>query len=207
MKISVIVAYHDEKNYIRDCLGSLAEQSFHDFEVIMVCDGCDKPDVSEWNGLPIHFARTEGAGGVAAARNVGLDTAAGEYIFFMDADDYLAPDTLERLVEREVPGGVVYGRLQSTWYSRKVYFDNGEELDRQNGVEHKVYDGDMDNAYEYLLMRAKSLQGITILGMLISRKVIQEHSIRFALFFRPALFDAGALSCGKNVVLRRWLIY
>lgn len=179
MKISVIVAYHDEKNYIRDCLGSLAEQSFHDFEVVMVCDGCDKPDVSDWNGLQIQFARTEGAGGVAAARNVGLDKAAGEYIFFMDADDYLAPDTLERLVESEVSGGVVYGRLQSTWYSRKVYFDNGEELDRQNGMEHKRYDGDMENAYEYLPMRAKSLQGITILGMLFPRKVIQEHSIRF----------------------------
>ena len=179
MKISVIVAYHDEKNYIRDCLESLSDQCFRDFEVVMVCDGCDKPDVSDWNGLQIQFARTEGAGGVAAARNVGLDKAAGEYIFFMDADDYLAPDTLERLVGSEVPGGVVYGRLQSTWYSRKVYFDNGEELDRQNGVEHKRYDGDMENAYEYLPMRAKSLQGITILGMLFPRKVIQEHSIRF----------------------------
>lgn len=179
MKISVIVAYHDEKNYIRDCLGSLADQSFRDFEVIMICDGCDKPDVSEWNGLQIHFARTKDTSGVAAARNAGLDTATGEYIFFMDADDYLAPDTLQRLVEKEVPGGVAYGEIRSTWYSRKVYFDNGEELDRQNGTEHTKYEGDVGNAYEYLPMRAGSLQGITILGMLISRKVIQEHSIRF----------------------------
>lgn len=179
MKISVIVAYHDEKNYIRDCLGSLADQSFRDFEVIMVCDGCDKPDVSEWGGLQMHFARTKDTSGVAAARNAGLDMATGEYIFFMDADDYLAPDTLQRLVEKEVTGGVAYGEIRSTWYSRKVYFDNGEELDRQNGTEHTKYEGDVGNAYEYLPMRAGSLQGITILGMLISRKVIQEHSIRF----------------------------
>ena len=135
--------------------------------------------VGEWSGLKIQFACTKDTGGVAAARNAGLDMAGGEYVYFMDADDFLAPDTLERLVEQEAPGGVVYGEIRSTWYSRKVYFDNGEELDRQNGVEHTQYEGDLENAYEYLPMRAGSLQGITILGMLISKKVIQEHSIRF----------------------------
>ena len=40
MKISVVIAYHDEKQYIKDCLASLAEQTFQDFEVILVCDGC-----------------------------------------------------------------------------------------------------------------------------------------------------------------------
>ena len=39
MKISVVIAYHDEKQYIKDCLASLAEQTFQDFEVILVCDG------------------------------------------------------------------------------------------------------------------------------------------------------------------------
>ena len=44
MKISVVIAYHDEKQYIKDCLASLAEQTFQDFEVILVCDGCGRRD-------------------------------------------------------------------------------------------------------------------------------------------------------------------
>ena len=46
MRISVIIAYHGETNYIMDCLASLAEQSYRDFEVIVVCDGCEEPDVA-----------------------------------------------------------------------------------------------------------------------------------------------------------------
>ena len=48
MKISVVIAYHDEKQYIKDCLASLAEQTFQDFEVILVCDGCEAPE----EGIP-----------------------------------------------------------------------------------------------------------------------------------------------------------
>ena len=48
MKISVVIAYHDEKQYIKDCLASLAEQTFQDFEVVLVCDGCGMPE----EGIP-----------------------------------------------------------------------------------------------------------------------------------------------------------
>ena len=56
VKISVIVAYHNEKNYIRDCLASLGEQTYRDFEVILVCDGCEEPDVSAYGNRSVHFS-------------------------------------------------------------------------------------------------------------------------------------------------------
>ena len=78
MRISVIIAYHGETKYIMDCLASLAEQSYRDFEVIVVCDGCEEPDVSPFPELAIRFVRQEAAGSVAMMRNLGLEKAEGE---------------------------------------------------------------------------------------------------------------------------------
>ena len=89
MKISVIVAYHGEENYVRDCLDSLKQQAFQDFEVLLICDGCEAPDVSSYSELTISLLETKNQSGVATARNIGIENAKGEYLFFLDADDYL----------------------------------------------------------------------------------------------------------------------
>lgn len=85
MKISVVIAYHDEKQYIKDCLASLAEQTFQDFEVILVCDGCEAPEEGIPETLNIVTVMQQEKG-VAAARNAGIAKAQGEYVLFLDAD-------------------------------------------------------------------------------------------------------------------------
>lgn len=209
MKISVIVAYHDEKNYIRDCLDSLAEQSFQDFEVILACDDCEVPDLGKYNKLNLRCVRAGSKSGVAAARNAGLDSASGEYVLFLDADDYLEPDLLERLIGEMKPSSAVYSRIRKTWYSRKVYYDNGEELDRQNGIvnsEDTVSDHPVDNLYE----RAGNLQLVTVLGMLYPRDVIEKNSIRFSeelSYFSDLPFLQHILSCLERVIYCEQAIY
>lgn len=204
MKISVIVAYHDEKNYIKDCLAGLAEQSYRDFEVIVVCDGCEQPDTSVYGKLNISFVESPAAENVAVVRNLGIEAASGEYLYFLDADDYIDVDTLEKLAEKAGTEGVVYGNMKHTWYSRKVYYDNGAELDRQNGVAEKdEFDGNRKDPYEYLVMRAGQLQSVSILGMLISRKIVEDNHIRFCEQFRyysDLPFLLQVLSAAKEAV-------
>ena len=181
MKISVVIAYHDEKQYIKDCLASLAEQTFQDFEVILVCDGCEAPEEGIPETLNIVTVMQEEKG-VAGARNAGIEKTQGEYVVFLDADDYLAEDTLEALAEKAEPETVVYISKTETWYSRKVYQDNGEKLDEQNdtngdeGEETKV---DPENPYEYLIANTKKWQNISTLGLLIPRRLLIENPIRF----------------------------
>lgn len=179
MKVSVIVAYHGETNYITDCLTSLAEQSWQDFEVILVCDGCEPPQLAPFGALNIRTACSP-AGGVAAARNIGMEQACGEYVYFLDADDYLEPDVLDGMVKLARPDGIVYGRIKKTWYSRKVNEDNDGALDGQTDEEDSArYEGVSGDPYEYVLMREKGFQSISILGLLISRSVIERGKIRF----------------------------
>ena len=171
MKISIVIAYHDEKQYIKDCLASLAEQTFQDFEVILVCDGCGAPEEGIPEKLNIVTVMQEEKG-VAAVRNAGIEKARGEYVLFLDADDYLAEETL------------VYGPKTSTWYSRKVYQDNGEELDEQNdtndvSAEEKQTKRNPEDPYDFLVAHTKNWQNISVLGLLIPRKFLMENQIRF----------------------------
>lgn len=98
---SIIVPVYNIKNYLPRCIESLLAQSDPDFEVILVDDGsadgsgalCDAYAARDGRFRVVHKAN----GGLSSARNAGLDAARGEYILFLDGDDYLAPDAVQSL--------------------------------------------------------------------------------------------------------------
>ena len=102
-RISVIVPVYNGERYLEECLESIAGQSFSDFEAIVVNDGstdgseriirtfCDKDS-------RFKYLESENSG-VSRARNIGIDSAEGEYITFVDADDCLQPTALERMID------------------------------------------------------------------------------------------------------------
>ena len=100
--ISVIVPVYKAEKYLEECVYSILNQSYTNFELILVDDG--SPD-----GCPAlcdRFARQDSRvrvihrknGGVSASRNTGLAAAGGAYVAFIDDDDYIAPDYLEKLL-------------------------------------------------------------------------------------------------------------
>lgn len=99
--VSVIVPIYNVEDYVGQTIESLLAQTFTDFEVICVNDG--STDASEY----VAYEAAEGDwrfrfvkrhnGGLSAARNTGVVHARGEYVTFLDSDDYYAPDALERL--------------------------------------------------------------------------------------------------------------
>lgn len=113
MKISVIIPTYKPMSYLWECLDSLAAQTFHknEFEVVLVLNGCRDPyedDIKKYIAghpeLNINFFQTD-QGGVSNARNMALDIAKGEYITFIDDDDYVSENYLEELyckVNRDV---------------------------------------------------------------------------------------------------------
>ena len=107
-KISVIVpSYNTKPSFFKQCIESLLNQTLDDFEIIIIDDGSPKQDS---NDAPcIQLAKSYAANhpcikfleqdhkGVSEARNLGIRTACGEYIVFLDSDDWLETDTLESL--------------------------------------------------------------------------------------------------------------
>lgn len=106
MKISVIIPTYKPQNYLWECLESLVNQTFprEEFEVILVLNGCSEPYknniekfiISNMYGMNVNFIHTK-QGGVSNARNIGLDNAKGEYVTFIDDDDFISPKYLELL--------------------------------------------------------------------------------------------------------------
>lgn len=100
MKFSVIIPAHNEQDYISKALSSIREQTFKDYEVIVVCDDCtDKTkEIAQSFGAKVIEINAHSSG---AARNTGLDVAQGEWVLFCDADDwYLHEYAFEMLAER-----------------------------------------------------------------------------------------------------------
>ncbi len=101
-RISVVVPFHNNADVLADCLTSIAAQTFRDFEVIAVDDGStdDGAEVAAtcMAADPRFTLIKVGGGGPGFARNQGIRRAAGAYLSFVDGDDMLPPDALERLL-------------------------------------------------------------------------------------------------------------
>ncbi len=98
-KISVVIPVYNAEKYLVQCLDSVVNQTFKDFEIICVNDGSKDNSAHilysyafKYPNVKILEQRNSGS---AVARNAGMDMARGEYIYFMDADDYIHPQLLE----------------------------------------------------------------------------------------------------------------
>lgn len=99
--ISIVVPVYKVESYLKKCVDSILNQTFTDFELILVDDGspdncpqiCDEYAKKDARVKVLHKEN----GGLSDARNAGIEVATGEYIGFVDSDDYIAPDMYERL--------------------------------------------------------------------------------------------------------------
>ena len=104
--ISVIVPVYNAEKYLRKCVASIRAQTYRNLEIILVDDGsCDRSgELCEAFALEdsrIVVIRKEN-GGVASARNAGLDAMHGDYVGFVDADDWIDPEMYEVLLQRMI---------------------------------------------------------------------------------------------------------
>jgi len=101
-KISIVVPVYNVEQYLEKCVHSLCNQTFLDFEIILVDDGstdssgdmCDNLAKTDSRITVLHKQN----GGLSDARNFGIDAAQGEFLTFVDSDDYVAPTYLEYLL-------------------------------------------------------------------------------------------------------------
>lgn len=108
MRISVIIPTYKPQDYLWECLDSLVQQTFSrtDFEVIIVLNGCCSPwkemidayIMQNMSDMNVTFIQTN-IGGVSNARNIAIDIAKGEYVTFIDDDDYVSKSFLQCLYD------------------------------------------------------------------------------------------------------------
>src|SRR5262245_14968568 len=107
-KISVVMPVYNAEATLEECLTKLGDSAFEDFEVVVVDDGSTDRSKEILTRFPVRVVPSSGRVGPAAARNLGAQVATGEYLFFIDSDVMVRPDTLG-LLATGFEGGEVDG--------------------------------------------------------------------------------------------------
>ena len=134
-KVSVIVPVYNVEKYIEKCLNSLLNQTLEDIEIIIVNDGStdnSKKIIEKYlNNKNIVYIEKEN-GGLSSARNYGIPYAKGEYIGFIDSDDYVENTMFEKMYSKAVQEKSDMVECDFLWeYPNKVRFDTGKIYENQ----------------------------------------------------------------------------
>lgn len=124
--ISVVIPVYNVEKYLAECVDSVLQQTYSDYEIILVDDGstdsggamCDAYAARNSRIQVIHQRN----GGLSAARNTGLNAARGEYIYFLDSDDYIEDCALAHLIEL-----AEWENADVVFFDGYVFFDECEE--------------------------------------------------------------------------------
>lgn len=160
--ISIIIPVYNGEKYISQCVNMLQKQSYSDFEAIFINDGSRDGTEAELNKAASADSRIRFYSkineGVSVARNYGVSQATGDYVLFIDVDDYVYPDHLESLYNILVENGadVAVGN-----YYKLLVNEDKPTLDRESHTE--VYTG--REAAERMLYR-KGLNGYPVLKLI-----------------------------------------
>ena len=111
--VSCIIPVYNTEKYLPRCIESVLAQTFVDWELLLIDDGstdasgsiCDEYAAKDERIRVFHKEN----GGISSARNVGLNYAQGEWIFFVDSDDSLPKTSLESLLSRSSDANIIAG--------------------------------------------------------------------------------------------------
>lgn len=211
-KVSIVIPCYKVEKYLPQMIESACSQTLRDIEIILVDDGspdrtgtiCDEYAAADPRIRVIHKAN----GGVAAARNDGLEAADGEWIIFCDSDDYLEPDALQKLVDKGEEAGaeVVFGDVNlvfdqtikpTVFYKHEFVTDERRTLD-------KLIEADL---YKYYCFDPP--EGGAAFGYggpwnkLVRRQLLLDNGIRFETrvrgIFDDLIFTAYIFGAAKRV--------
>lgn len=210
--ISVIVPIYNVAEYLEECLSSLENQTFLDFEVIMVNDGSEDESAEIAGRFERRNSRfvliNRENGGLSAARNTGLAAARGKYVYFLDSDDFLATDALDTLYSYSEKNN-----LDVLKFAAYIFHDHEKDYQwvRENGYK---YSGDYPDVYtgsDILQMFIKNNDIFPSCCLLFSRReLIMNNGLRFqkGIINEDNLFHFELLALSERVgILNEPLYY
>ena len=166
--ISVIVPVYNNENFLEKSILSILNQTYKDFELILVDDGstdssgdiCDEFAKQDARCNVIHQSNA----GVSVARNAGIMVSQGAYIAFVDSDDWVEAEYLECLLRNMKPNGIsVCGFVSDN--ASPIYSDKYEQLSPAE--------------FQISVFSSAGIKGM-IFGRLFDKKILTQNHIRFA---------------------------
>ena len=202
-------------SYLRECLDSLERQTLKEIEVIMVNDGStdnsgDIAQIYEDKNDCFHLINREN-GGLSAARNTGIDIAKGEYVYFLDSDDFLADDAIEKLYKKAKSDNLDQLRFVAyTFKDGTQEYDWGRERSEGGYKYRGEYPGVMrgEDFYQHTLNNKDYYPSCCLI--FTRREIIEKYHLRFyeGILHEDNLFNFQLTSlCDRVALLHEPLYY
>ena len=203
IKVSVVVPVYNAEVYLADCINSIIRQTYRNFELLMIIDGAtDKSaeicrEFSEKDPRIIVVEKPNE--GVSATRNRGLSLACGEYVCFIDADDRVTDDYLEKLLKCALDNGAQMVLCQYAFERGENFFYSGEPV-------FPTYNKETDSLYEkYIRSLYRIDSAAYIMGSacrsLFMREMLLENKIVFppCKLYEDQLFVLSAMAASDKI--------
>jgi len=181
---SIVMPVYNVENYLRASLDSILNQTFIDYEVICINDGSTDSSLSILEEYSIKSTKIhiidQLNNGLSASRNKGIQESRGDYIFFLDSDDWIVPDTLKLLFEKQSGEDMIC-------FNGHRYFENGTTEEPDCGIEEKELTG-WEYYNKYALIYRKFHFVCTVL-----RIYRRDFLLQYKLFFKEGIFHEDNL--------------
>lgn len=194
--VSVIVPAYNAEKYLAKCLDSIFNQTYKDFEVIVVNDGstdgtreiCERYANTNSN-MTVHNQRN---GGIANARNEGLKLCKGKFIAFSDSDDYVEPEWLQHSIE------VMNRDPKCDLVVEGIMVDNQNKCNQVMINNNKYEDNKIIDVY--ILLKEHNIEGFLV-NKLYKKKIIEDNNISFKYKLKEdLLFNLKYLCNAASVI-------
>ncbi|MDO5424157.1 MAG: glycosyltransferase [Eubacteriales bacterium] len=207
IKVSVIIPVYNVQEFLVECVESVMEQTLHNIEIICVNDGSTDQSPEILQKLKQKDARIQIVdkenGGLSSARNMGMKAAKGEYILFLDSDDYLDRDALRVLYLY-----AKYYEVDEMFYGASVFFDTAELEEEHSGYSNyytrkgKYPDTEIGRNMFVKLQQNGDFKPSACLQIL-RREFLEENQIIFyeGILHEDNLFTMQCISLAKRVRL------
>lgn len=204
MKFSIVIPVYNVEKYLKECLESVINQSYTDYEIICVEDA--STDAS-YNILldyslkyeKIRLIRNLENRGLSYSRNVGLEIASGEYVWFVDSDDYIEPDALQSIADKLSDEAVDILNIN---YKEVADVSYSDEWKTREGVHLKALN-DIQTGKQWFCENVKNHTMVVMAWSKVFKKsFLYENNLKFyegllhedVLFFVQSMIPAQRVS-------------
>ncbi|SDM78232.1 glycosyltransferase [Bacillus sp. OK048] len=207
--VSIIVPIFKVENYLRKCIDSLLNQTLLSIEVILVNDGCpngcgniiEEYKKRDTRVITIHKKN----GGQSSARNAGLDIARGEFIGFIDPDDWIEPNMYEALYK-----SIISSNADVAICGRGTYEENGN-VGSPIIPEQILIDFSSYPKFQYVIQKFFFPHTASTCNKLYRREILYKYNLRFKdvsyVGSEDALFNYAVLCNAKKIVAISDVLY
>lgn len=205
MKFSIIIPVYNVEAYLHQCLDSVLCQDFSDWEAVCVNDGSTDGSAAILEDYVAKDARfrlvTQPNGGLSAARNAGLDAAQGEYILFLDSDDWLVENAL-KVLSTNLSGE------DMLCFSGRRFFEKTHGFNPSDLLKNGDYQSGMDYYNENALL-PRDFAFVCVVLRAYRRSFLMDNGLRFkeGILHEDNLFTPLACYYAKEVRVLNVCLY